>query len=141
MADNLTKEQRHKNMKNIRAENTSIELKFRKALYHAGFRYLKNVKEMTGKPDIVLPKYKTVIFIHGCFWHRHENCKYATTPATNKDFWINKFNTTVIRDKYEQDILKNVGWNVIIIWECEIKYSFNKTLENTIQLILNNKNL
>ncbi len=141
MADNLTKEQRHKNMKNIRAENTSIELKFRKALYHAGFRYLKNVKEMTGKPDIVLPKYKTVIFIHGCFWHRHENCKYATTPATNKDFWINKFNTTVIRDKYKQDILKNAGWNVIIIWECEIKYSFNKTLENTIQLILNNKNL
>lgn len=138
MADNLTKEQRHKNMRNIRGKDTSIELKFRKALYHAGFRYLKNVSGMTGKPDIVLTKYKTVIFIHGCFWHRHTNCKYASTPDTNREYWDKKFQDTIKRDKLEQKILSEAGWNIIVIWECEIKSSFDKLLKNTIQKILSN---
>lgn len=135
MADNLTKEQRHKNMQNIRSKDTSIEIKFRKALFHAGFRYIKNDKQMIGKPDIILPKYKTIIFIHGCFWHRHENCKYATTPSTNSDFWQNKFLNTAKRDKIEQQKLKDAGWNIIIIWECEIKHNFQVTLKNTISLL------
>ena len=82
-----------------------------------------------------LPKYKTIIFIHGCFWHRHENCKYATTPSTNSDFWQNKFLNTAKRDKIEQQKLKDAGWNIIIIWECEIKHNFQVTLENTISLL------
>lgn len=135
MADNLTKEQRHRNMQNIRAKDTSIEIKFRKALFHAGFRYIKNDKKMIGKPDIILPKYKTIIFIHGCFWHRHENCKYASSPSTNSDFWQSKFANTVKRDKIEQQKLRDAGWNIIIIWECEIKHNFQETLENTILLL------
>ena len=139
MADNLTKEQRHKNMKNIRGKDTSIEIKFRKALYHAGFRYLKNVSGMTGKRDIVLTKYKTVIFIHGCFWHRHTDCKYATMPDTNKDYWNKKFQDTINRDKLEQKILSEAGWNIIVIWECEIKSSFDDILNKTIKQILSNQ--
>lgn len=135
MADNLTKAQRHKNMQNIRSKDTSIEIKFRKALFHTGFRYIKNDKQMIGKPDIILPKYKTIIFIHGCFWHRHENCKYASSPSTNSNFWQSKFANTVKRDKLEQQKLRDAGWNIIIIWECEIKYNFQKTLENTILLL------
>lgn len=135
MADNLTKEQRHKNMQNIRSKDTSIEIKFRKALFHSGFRYIKNDKQMIGKPDIILPKYKTIIFVHGCFWHRHENCKYASSPSTNYDFWQNKFLNTAKRDKIEQQKLKNAGWNIIIIWECEIKHNFQETLDNTISLL------
>ncbi len=139
MADNLTKKQRHKNMKNIRGKDTSIEVKFRKALYYAGFRYLKNVSGMTGKPDIVLTKYKTVIFIHGCFWHRHKNCKYATMPGTNIEYWDKKFKDTINRDILEQKILSEAGWNIIVIWECEIKSSFDYILNSTIKQILSNQ--
>ncbi len=139
MADNLTKKQRHKNMKKIRGKDTSIEVKFRKALYYAGFRYLKNVSGMTGKPDIVLTKYKTVIFIHGCFWHRHKNCKYATMPGTNIEYWDKKFKDTINRDILEQKILSEAGWNIIVIWECEIKSSFDYILNSTIKQILSNQ--
>ena len=80
---------------------------------------------MIGKPDIVLPKYKTVIFIHGCFWHRHKGCKYATTPKTRHDFWEEKFNRNILRDKRQVEKLINTGWNVLVVWECELKNNLN----------------
>ena len=94
---------------------------------------------MTGKPDIVLIKYKTVIFIHGCFWHRHTNCKDASTPDTNREYWDKKFQDTINRDALEQKILSEAGWNIIVIWECKIKSSFDDILDKTIKQILYNQ--
>ena len=121
MTDVLTKEQRHLNMSHIRGKDTSIEVKLRKALFARGFRFRKNVGKMIGKPDIVLPKYKTVIFIHGCFWHRHPGCRYASTPKTRRDFWEEKFNRNIQRDKHQAEELINAGWHVLVVWECELK--------------------
>ena len=135
MPDNLTQAQRHKNMKNIRYKDTSIELKVRKALYHAGFRYLKNVSSMIGKPDIVLTKYNVVIFISGCFWHRHANCKYASIPKTRYEYWQKKFYKTVERDKIEQEQLMQAGWKVIVVWECQIKKNFDICMQMLIKKI------
>ena len=95
MADRLTREKRSWNMSHIRSKDTGIEVKVRKFLFSKGYRYRKNDSKLPGKPDIVLPKYKTVIFVHGCYWHRHPGCKNCTTPSTNTDFWIQKFNKNV----------------------------------------------
>ena len=129
MTDVLTKEQRHLNMSHIRGKDTSIEVKLRKALFARGFRFRKNVGKMIGKPDIVLPKYKTVIFIHGCFWHRHKGCRYATNPKTRKEFWEEKFNQNIIRDKRQTEDLINLGWHVLVVWECELKQNLNSVAD------------
>lgn len=129
MADVLTPQQRHKNMSRIRGKDTSIEIQLRKALFSKGFRYRKNVASLPGKPDIVLPKYHTVIFVNGCFWHRHKNCPLATMPATRVEFWNKKFADTVVRDREEQHKLEQEGWHVIIVWECELrKNMFEQTV-------------
>ncbi len=139
MADSLTPEKRSWNMSKIRSQDTLIEVKVRQYLFKKGFRFRKNVKSLPGKPDIVLKKYNTIIFIHGCFWHRHQNCKYATTPKTRIDFWNEKFNRNCIRDEENQKLLENSGWNVIIIWECELKKScFEQKMEGIILGIKNN---
>lgn len=123
MADVLTKEQRHLNMSHIRGRDTKPEEIVRKYLFSKGYRYRKNDSRYPGKPDIVLPKYHTAIFVHGCFWHRHPGCRYATMPSTNREFWQKKFNQNVARDKKVQEQLKRDGWNVIVVWECEISNS------------------
>lgn len=120
MADVLTKEQRHLNMSHICGRDTKPEEIVRKYLFSKGYRYRKNDSRYPGKPDIVLPKYHTAIFVHGCFWHRHPGCRYATMPATNREFWQKKFDQNVARDKKVQEQLKKDGWNVIVVWECEI---------------------
>lgn len=120
MADVLTREQRHLNMSYIRGKDTRPEEIVRKYLFSKGYRYRKNDRRYPGKPDIVLPKYRTMIFVHGCFWHRHPGCRYATTPATNREFWQKKFDQNVARDRKVQNQLKADGWNVIVAWECEI---------------------
>ncbi len=125
MTDVLTKEQRHNIMSHIHGKDTSIEIKLRRALFARGFRFRKNVKKMIGSPDIVLPKYKTVIFIHGCFWHRHKGCRYATTPKTRIDFWKEKFNRNIKRDRRQTKELIKEGWNVLVVWECELKYNLD----------------
>lgn len=119
--DVLTKEQRHKNMSRIRGENTKPEEIVRKYLFSRGFRYRKNDRRYPGKPDIVLPKYKTVIFVNGCFWHQHEGCRYASVPKSRQDFWLPKLQGNVERDQRNIEALKKAGWSVIVIWECEIK--------------------
>lgn len=138
MADHLTPFKRSWNMAQIRGADTSIEIQVRKALFHQGFRFRKNDKRLPGKPDIVLPKYRTVIFIHGCFWHRHAGCKYATTPSSNIEYWKNKFEKNVLNDERHQKDLENLGWNVITIWECEIKHNFSELMDRVETCIRDN---
>lgn len=128
MTDRLTSEKRSWNMGRIHGKDTSIEVKVRKRLFSHGYRYRKNDKRLPGKPDIVLPKYKSVIFIHGCFWHRHPGCKNATMPKTRVEFWQEKFDRNVENDKLHKDQLEALGWDVIIIWECEIEEQFDKVI-------------
>ena len=107
-------------MAKISGKETKPEILVRKYLFSQGFRYRKNVKSLPGSPDIILPKYKTAIFIHGCFWHGHEGCKRSKLPKTNKVFWRNKINATQNRDFRKVAQLKEMGWKVIKIWQCEI---------------------
>ena len=118
--DHLTPGKRSWNMSRIKSKDTTPERIVRSFLHRNGFRFRLHVKDFPGKPDIVLPKYKTVIEVRGCYWHRHENCKDATTPSTNTEFWKNKFAATVARDKRTEQELKALGWKVIVLWECEI---------------------
>ena len=120
MADNHSKEVRSRNMSHIRSTNSKPEEIVRKSLFAQGFRYRKNVKTLPGKPDIVLPKYKTVIFVNGCFWHKHD-CPRFVWPSSNTDYWIPKITRNVERDQKNYEELKRLGWNVIIVWECELK--------------------
>lgn len=129
MADSLTKERRSWNMSKIKGKDTGIEIKVRKYLFSQGFRYRKNVTTLPGKPDIVLPKHHTVIFVHGCFWHRHEGCKDATTPKTRTEFWNEKFRKNVENDQLHNQQLEDAGWRVIVLWECEINKNFNNTMD------------
>ncbi len=121
MADIKSKEARSYNMSQIKSKNTKPEEKVRLYLFSKGFRYRKNDKRLPGKPDIVLPKYKTVIFVNGCFWHHHENCKDAATPKDNAEFWKDKFDKNIERDTKNYAQLESLGFKVIVIWECEIK--------------------
>jgi DNA mismatch endonuclease, patch repair protein len=108
-------------MSKIRSRDTKPEIALRKAFHRMGFRFRLQGHELPGKPDIVLPKYRTVIFVHGCFWHRHPECKVATTPKSNTEFWQGKFDRNVERDTQNIAALEALGWNVLIFWECEIK--------------------
>lgn len=119
--DTLTSEKRSWNMSRIRGANTRPELAVRSMLHRMGYRFRISNKILPGKPDIVLPKYRAVIFVHGCFWHRHQGCKYAYTPKSRLDFWRRKFEGNVMRDKNNFSLLKKTGWLPIVVWECEIK--------------------
>ena len=114
-------EQRSRNMSAIKSKNTKPEIKVRKVLHSMGYRFRLHSKDLPGSPDIVLPKYKTVIFVHGCFWHRHENCKYASNPKTRKEFWNKKFTENKKRDSEIQEKIKILDWRSVVIWECETK--------------------
>lgn len=129
MTDHISPAHRSWNMSRIKGKDTSIEVKVRSWLFSRGFRFRKNDKRYPGKPDIVLPKYKTVIFINGCFWHRHEGCKYSTTPKTNTEYSEKKFQRNVENDKIHQQQLEEMGWKVIVVWECSLNASiFERTM-------------
>lgn len=139
MSDNLTPDQRHRNMAAIHSVSTKPELILRKALWRIGFRYRINEKSLPGKPDIVLPKYRTVIFIHGCFWHGHKGCKFYTTPKTNTNFWKGKILRNQERDQDVWRQLEAMGWAVIVVWECELKKNkLDETLDRLSSEILLN---
>lgn len=121
MADVHTPERRSYNMSQIRNKDTKPEELVRKYLFTQGFRYRKNDPRLPGKPDIVLPKYRTAIFVNGCFWHGHEGCKYFVWPKNNEEFWKNKISGNIRRDSDNHIRLKQIGWNVIIVWECQLK--------------------
>lgn len=120
MADNHSKEVRSMNMSHIRSTNSKPEEIVRKYLFAKGLRYRKNVKDLPGKPDIVLPKYKTIVFVNGCFWHHHD-CGRFVWPSSNEEYWHKKIDRNVERDAENYEALENMGWRVVVIWECELK--------------------
>ena len=119
--DILSKDQRHKNMAAIHSANTKPEMIVRKYLFSHGFRYRLNDPRLPGRPDIVLRKYHTCIFVNGCFWHGHKGCKYYVIPKSNTEFWTNKINRNIARDERVQKELAQMGWHCITIWECDLK--------------------
>lgn len=134
--DRLTAEHRSWNMSRIRGKDTGPEVAMRSMLHRAGLRFRLQEKKLPGKPDIVLPKFKAAIFVHGCFWHRHEGCKYCYTPKSRLDFWNSKFERTVERDTEQLKAVSKSGWLPLVIWECEIKDKPESTLKH-IQRVLN----
>ena len=121
MVDIKTAEERSRNMSAIRSKDTKPESYVRKKLFAAGFRYRKNDKRFPGRPDIVLPKYQTVVFVNGCFWHQHSGCKESHIPESRKQYWEEKLFRNVERDKENIIKLKTMGWKVIVVWECELQ--------------------
>ncbi|MBQ4303897.1 MAG: DNA mismatch endonuclease Vsr [Lachnospiraceae bacterium] len=137
MADVHDKKTRSYNMSRIKSKDTKPEELVRKYLFSKGLRYRKNDNRYPGHPDIVLPRYKTVVFVHGCFWHRHDGCRYSTTPSSNVDYWTDKFRKNKERDQKEQQQLKELGWRTIIIWECQLKKPVReKNLQNLYDTIV-----
>lgn len=134
MADNHSIETRSMNMSRIRATNTKPEEQVRKYLFSRGLRYRKNVRTLPGTPDIVLPKYKTVVFVNGCFWHKHD-CGRFVWPSTNIDYWTEKITRNIQRDSINYEQLQSLGWKVLIIWECELK---KKIAEENLQQLYEN---
>jgi DNA mismatch endonuclease, patch repair protein len=134
MADVHNKETRSFNMSQIKSKNTKPEILVRKFLYSQSFRFRLHGKNLPGKPDIILSKYKTVIFVHGCFWHGHQNCKYFTLPKSRTDWWANKIARNIQNDQRTLIAIRSQGWNIILLWECQLK---PKTIQNTfISLLL-----
>ena len=134
-----SKETRSYNMSMIKSTGTKPEEMVRKYLFSRGLRYRKNVRSLPGKPDIVLRKYKTVVFVNGCFWHGHSNCKYFVMPKSNVDFWQEKISRTIMRDSEAYDKLLDLGWNVLTIWECQLKKAQrDKSLEYLYYNIIRN---
>ena len=123
--DRISPEERSRIMSHIRSKDTKPEKRLRSLLHRLGFRFRLHRKDLPGTPDIVLPKYRTVIFVHGCFWHQHPGCKKATLPRSNVEFWKNKLEKDIGRDKEVEKKLIETGWNVIVIWECEIKKTYS----------------
>ena len=141
MADNHSKEVRSYNMSKIRSTGTKPEEAVRKYLFSKGLRYRKNVKTLPGKPDIVLPKYKTIVFVNGCFWHGHQNCRYFVMPKSNAEYWSEKIKRNKERDITIYNQLTELGWNVITVWECGLKNGKREqTLEYLYYNILRNIN-
>lgn len=134
----MSKEQRKRCMSKIKSKDTKPEMLVRRFLFSHGFRFRLHRKDLPGNPDIVLPKYKTVIFINGCFWHGHKDCKFASIPETNRDFWLTKISGNIIRDNESVERLKQSGWKVIVIWQCELKPKVkDQTLEQLITKLQN----
>ena len=142
MADVHDKKTRSYNMSQIKGKDTKPELIVRKFLFSHGFRYRLHDKKLPGKPDIVLPKYRTVIFVNGCFWHGHNNCRYFVIPKTNTKWWINKINTNKLKDKESLSQLKREKWKCISLFECELKTNKReKTLVKLIAKLSNRKHV
>jgi DNA mismatch endonuclease, patch repair protein len=133
MADVHDKKTRSYNMSQIKAKNTKPEMLVRKFLHAKGFRYTLHNKNLRGKPDIVLTKYKTVIFVHGCFWHGHKNCRYFVVPKTRTQWWLNKINSNIANDEKAVKALKKAGWRIINLWECNLK---SAKVEKTLSALL-----
>ena len=129
MADRLTLAQRSRNMARIRGQDTNPELRLRGALHARGFRFRLHVKSLPGRPDLVFSRYQAVVFVNGCFWHRHADCKLAYTPKSNKLFWQEKFAANVLRDTRQIRALTRQGWRVTVAWECRLRSPASLTKE------------
>lgn len=136
MNDAFSKKKRSEIMSKIRKTNSKPEMLVRKFLFKNGFRFRIHSKKLLGNPDIVLPKYKTIVFVNGCFWHAHKNCKYNRMPKTNTAYWIPKIQGNVKRDKKNHKYLRKEGWNVLTVWECDLEKSKQTRTLNNLQLNL-----
>lgn len=135
--DTVDKDTRSKIMRSVPQKNTKPEIVLRKALHGMGFRYRLHDKRLPGRPDLVFPRYKTVIFVHGCFWHRH-GCKYTTTPSSREEFWNEKFKANVERDRNNVRELENSGWRVLTVWECQLKNGIDReTIKQLTEMMTN----
>lgn len=121
MADVVDRATRSRMMSGIKGRNTRPELEVRQALHAAGFRYRLHAADLPGRPDIVLSRYRVVILVHGCFWHRHTGCRFTTTPSTRPDFWRSKFEANVLRDQRSRVALEELGWRIATVWECAVR--------------------
>ena len=135
MTDTMTPEQRHRCMSHIRSKDTKPELKVRRWLWSHGYRYRLNVKSVPGKPDIVMRPYRTAIFVNGCFWHGHEGC--CKIPQTNRDFWVGKIRRNQERDQENYRLLQDNGWQVIVVWECQLTPKLLERTMREVELLLN----
>ncbi|HAO08160.1 MAG TPA: very short patch repair endonuclease [Chryseobacterium sp.] len=138
--DILSKQKRSEVMSKIRGKNTKPELILRSQLFRNGFRFRIHKKSLPGKPDIVLPKYKTVIFVHGCFWHYHQDCREGRIPSTNSKFWKEKLLKNIEKDERHIKALQELKWKVIVVWECEIEKNTEQTLEKLLAEISTSQN-
>ena len=127
-------------MSRIRGKDTRPEMQLRSLLYRAGYRFRLHHPGLPGRPDIVLTKYRTAVFVHGCYWHRHQGCPYATTPKSHKEFWEKKFSDTIKRDRQNVDELVQLGWRVITVWECELKKNSELVLQRISQRLEEDSN-
>lgn len=134
--DSITNEKRSWNMSRIKSKDTKIEVLVRRYLFAKGFRFRKNDKRYPGKPDVVLPKYRVVIFVNGCFWHMHLGCKYGRLPKSNTDYWKPKLEKNSENDKQHIKRLQEMGWTVVVLWECELKKDFEGVMERIIQKLI-----
>ena len=137
--DIWSKQKRSEVMSKIRGKNTKPEMILRSQLFKKGFRFRVHPKNLFGKPDIVLPKYKTVIFVHGCFWHYHKDCREGRIPSTNSKFWEEKLLKNIEKDERHTKTLQDLGWKVIVVWECEIEKKLEHTLNKLIDEIKQEK--
>lgn len=133
MADSLSPERRSWNMSRIRGTDTKPELALRSLLHRAGYRFRLHDRRLPGRPDVVLPRFRTVIFVHGCFWHRHAGCRNATMPGSRTEFWARKFRDTIARDARKAAELDAAGWKVVTVWECEMKKGPEKVLRKVVK--------
>lgn len=133
--DVFSKQKRSEVMSRIRGADTKLEILVRKELFRHGFRYRTNDRRFPGKPDIVLPRYRTMVFIHGCFWHSHQGCRLAVTPKTRTDFWMAKLQRNRTKDAENESALKAMGWRVVIVWECQIEDDFARTIQHLIEFL------
>ena len=124
-----TTPQRSRMMSSIRGKDTRPERTLRSLLFAKGFRYRLHVRKLPGSPDLVFPKHRAVVFVHGCFWHRHEGCRYTTTPKTNHEFWQKKFRDNIERDRRHMDMLRTLGWRTAVVWECTLKNAAEETAQ------------
>ena len=136
MVDVVDKATRSRMMSGIRNQDTRPEIALRKALHRLGLRYHLHVRDLPGHPDIVFPKLRAVVQVHGCFWHRHQGCRFATTPGTNKEFWSRKFEKNMQRDVETRDLLNRLGWRTSVVWECAIKTQGAGEIANRLRLWL-----
>lgn len=135
MADKISPERRSLNMAAIKSRNTKPEIAVRKLLHASGFRFRLHRKDLPGRPDIVLPRYKTAVFVHGCFWHQHEGCKLASKPSSRQEYWKAKFDRNAERDKNSFRTLTELGWQVVVIWECEVRKNADEVVQRLAKLL------
>ncbi|NKI35115.1 DNA mismatch endonuclease Vsr [Wenzhouxiangella sp. XN79A] len=135
MVDNVERQTRSRMMATIGPKDTRPELVVRRGLHRLGFRFRLHPRKLPGRPDIVLPKYRVAIFVHGCFWHRHPGCRFATTPKTRAEFWKAKFEANVERDRRKQEQLEAAGWRVLTVWECALRHDPEVCIETLAGMI------